>query len=186
MIVGKNDLDAAEAQIGYPMVLKVPDGSFSLGVYKVENRERMLAVTAELFKKSELILAQEFLYTEFDWRVGVLDNQPLYVSQYFMTKAHWQIVQHGSDGKFEEGGFRTLAVEEAPPLVVKTALRAAKLIGNGLYGVDLKQVGNKVYVIEVNDNPNIDAGVEDVVLKKGLYRTIMEAFARRLDARFAP
>ena len=49
-------------------------------------------------------------------------------------------------------------MEHAPSAVVSTALKAANLIGDGLYGVDIKQVGRKCYVIEVNDNPNIDAG----------------------------
>jgi len=67
--------------------------------------------------------------------------------------------------------------------VVKTALKAANLIGDGLYGVDLKQIGNKVVVIEVNDNPSIDAGVEDAVLGSALYETIMQEFLRRLELR---
>ena len=33
-------------------------------------------------------------------------------------------------------------------------------MGDGLYGVDLKQTSKGVYVIEVNDNPNIDAGLK--------------------------
>jgi len=36
-------------------------------------------------------------------------------------------------------------------------------------------------VIEVNDNPNIDAGVEDVYLKDDLYRLILQEFVRRLE-----
>ncbi len=181
VIVGKGDRDAAEQQLGYPMVLKVPDGSFSRGIYKVESREQMLEVTAKLFKQSELILAQEFLYTEFDWRIGILNRQPIFASQYFMSKKHWQIVQHDDKGGFKEGGFKTMTVEQAPPEVVKVALKAANLIGDGLYGVDLKQGEHGVYVIEVNDNPNIDTGVEDVVLKGELYRVVMAEFMRRLD-----
>lgn len=181
VIVGKGDRDAAEQQLGYPMVLKVPDGSFSRGVYKAENREQMLEVTATLFKQSELILAQEFLYTEFDWRIGILNRQPIYASQYFMSKKHWQIVQHDDKGGFKEGGFKTMTIEQAPAEVVQVALKAANLIGDGLYGVDLKQGQNGVFVIEVNDNPNIDAGVEDVVLKGDLYRLVMADFMRRLD-----
>jgi glutathione synthase/RimK-type ligase-like ATP-grasp enzyme len=42
-------------------------------------------------------------------------------------------------------------------------------------------VGKYFYVIEVNDNPNIDAGVEDLVLKDELYHRIMRGFLRRLD-----
>jgi hypothetical protein len=55
-------------------------------------------------------------------------------------------------------------VSEAPAEVIKLALKATQPIGDGLYGVDLKQVGDKPVVIEVNDNPSIDAGVEDAHL----------------------
>ena len=80
-----------------------------------------------------------------------------------------------------EGSVDTLSVGEAPDEVVKTALKAANLIGDGLYGVDLKQVGQKCYVIEVNDNPNIDSGYEDQVLKDAIYREIMGVFLKRID-----
>ena len=60
-------------------------------------------------------------------------------------------------------------------------MRAASLIGDGFYGVDLKQVGRSAHVIEVNDNPSIDAGYEDAVLKDTLYERIMEHFVRRLE-----
>ncbi|MCJ7766566.1 MAG: RimK family alpha-L-glutamate ligase, partial [Thiovulaceae bacterium] len=181
VIVGRKDLKAAENILGFPMVLKVPDGSFSQGVFKAENDEQMREITNRLFQKSELILAQEFLYTQFDWRIGILNKKPLYASQYFMSKEHWQIVQYDSKGGFEEGGFRTMAIEEVPKKVIDIALKAANLIGDGLYGVDIKQNEKEVYVIEINDNPNIDAGVEDLDLKDNLYRIIMEDFVRRLD-----
>ncbi len=183
VIVGKGDIRATEKLLGYPMVLKVPEGAFSQGVFKADNTEELREVSGRLFKESELILAQEFLYTEFDWRVGILNGKPLYVSQYFMSKKHWQIVQYDDKGGFTEGGFTTMAVEAAPPEVVSVALRAANLIGNGLYGVDLKQNADGVYVIEINDNPNLDAGIEDAYLKDELYRSVMEEFVRRLELR---
>lgn len=181
LIVSKDNLLAAEETIGYPVVLKIPDGSFSRGVFKANDRAELEATAKRLFKDSDLILAQEFAYTEFDWRVGILNKQPLYVCQYFMSRKHWQIVNHEAKGNPRQGGFRTLAVADAPPQVVKTALRAANLIGDGLYGVDLKQTKKGVVVIEVNDNPNLDSGVEDAVIKDGLYRGILEDFVRRLD-----
>lgn len=181
LIVGKGDVSAAEQAIGFPMVLKVPDGSFSIGIYKAENREQMEEYTERLFKTSELILAQEYLYTEFDWRIGILNRVPIYASQYFMSKKHWQIVRYEDSGEVSTGGWKTWAVEDAPAEVVATALKAANLIGDGLYGVDLKQTGDGIYVIEVNDNPSIEAGVEDQILKDDLYRCIMKEFIRRLD-----
>ena len=41
----------------------------------------------------------------------------------------------------------------------------------------------KPVVIEVNDNPNIDRGCEDQVLKDELYRIIIKDFIRRIEAR---
>ncbi|MDU2613662.1 MAG: RimK family alpha-L-glutamate ligase, partial [Pseudomonas aeruginosa] len=47
----------------------------------------------------------------------------------------------------------------------------------------LKQAGDKVVVIEVNDNPNIDCGVEDVYLGDDLYKLVLEEFVRRLEVK---
>ena len=64
-----------------------------------------------------------------------------------------------------------------------TALKAANLIGDGLYGVDVKQVGNKAYVIEINDNPSLDHDIEDRFLGDLLYEKVMLEFLRRLQQR---
>lgn len=77
-----------------------------------------------------------------------------------------------------------MAAEEAIGYpMVDVALKAANLIGDGLYGVDLKQRGDEVFVIEINDNPNIESGVEDAYLKDELYRTVINEFVRRLELR---
>ncbi len=65
-------------------------------------------------------------------------------------------------------------------------MRAAGLIGSGLYGVDLKETQKGVLVIEVNDNPNIDHGVEDQVGGEDVYRRVLREFVRRVDALRAP
>lgn len=181
VIVRRDNLDEVEAEIGYPVVLKIPDGSFSRGVFKAETRADLEATAKRLFRESDLLLAQEFVYTEFDWRVGILNREPFFVCKYFMSPKHWKIVNHEAKGGIRAGGFRALPIDEVPPQVVKTALRAANLIGDGLYGVDLKQTDKGIVVIEVNDNPNIDHGVEDVVLGDALYRRVMEDVLRRLE-----
>ena len=180
VVVRADGLDQLERQLGYPIVLKVPDGSFSLGIYKVEDRHQLEQMARRLFKTSELLLGQAYTYTPFDWRVGVLNGEALYVCQYFMTEGHWQIYDH--DGPEKEGNHHTIAVEEAPKIVVDTALKAANLIGTGLYGVDLKQTDQGVVVIEVNDNPSIDQGVEDQILGDSLYNRIMAEFLVRIEA----
>lgn len=172
-----------EKDIGYPIILKIPDGSFSRGMHKAENREQLAHFAGELFERSRLILAQEFVYTAYDWRVGILNGEALYVSQYLMSRNHWQIVNHKGDGTFKQGGFKTFAVADAPPEVVETALGAAAHIGKGLYGVDLKQTDKGLFLIEINDNPSIDSGVEDKVLKNGLYERVLKEFIQRIEAR---
>ncbi|MFA5669631.1 MAG: GNAT family N-acetyltransferase [Balneolaceae bacterium] len=165
----------------YPMILKQPDSAFSIGVTKVNNLAEMKASLKELFKKSDLIIAQEFLPSEYDWRIGVLDNQPLFACQYFMAKDHWQIYNWKGKKKDQVGNSTTLVLDQVPPKIMDAALKAAALMGDGLYGVDLKMIGNKVYVIEVNDNPNIDVGVEDKIGGKKIYERIIKSFLTRIE-----
>jgi glutathione synthase/RimK-type ligase-like ATP-grasp enzyme len=183
LIVNRENAHTIADSVGLPCVLKLPDGAFSRGVVKADTEEEAGREATRFLAASDLVLAQPFLPTPFDWRVGILDRKPLYVCKYHMAPRHWQIIRHDGRGKRREGRVETLAVEDAPPRVVRTALRAANLIGDGFYGVDLKQVGNKVYVIEVNDNPSIDGGYEDARLGDALYRRVMEVFLARLRAR---
>ncbi len=182
LIVHRSNRDRVETELGLPCILKQPDSSFSRGVVKVETTKELRDAIKGLLEKSDLIIAQEFLPTPFDWRIGVFDRQPLYACKYYMAKEHWQILKRDAGGrKCDEGRFETLPVEHVPTQVLRTALRAANLIGDGLYGVDLKEVGNRVYIIEVNDNPNIDAGVEDQALKEEIYLRIMRVLLRRIE-----
>lgn len=179
----EEQLDEAIAELGLPIVLKIPDGSFSRGVVKVETREALATQAQALFDHSSLLLAQEYLYTDFDWRIGILNNKPLYACRYYMVKNHWQIYRHGNNQRTDSGGFDTLPTFEVPKAVLQAALKATKPIGNGLYGVDVKESACKGYVIEVNDNPNVDAGVEDLYLGKELYTLIMQDFIQRIEAK---
>jgi glutathione synthase/RimK-type ligase-like ATP-grasp enzyme/ribosomal protein S18 acetylase RimI-like enzyme len=165
----------------FPLVLKQPDSAFSIGVEKVNNHAELDESLKKLFLGSDLIIAQEFMPSEFDWRIGVLDQKPLFACKYFMAKDHWQIYNWKSESKFNEGDSETVAVENVPEIVIKTALKAAALIGDGLYGVDLKMVDGEVFVIEINDNPNIDAEVEDLVLKDEIYNKIVRSLLNRIE-----
>ena len=185
VIVRRDNLDTVDAEIPYPIVLKVPDSSFSRGVYKARDRQELMDTAARLFRSSDLILAQEYVYTDYDWRVGVLNKVPIFACQYFMSKAHWKIYDYSDDAAVKEGEFKTFRVEDAPAGVIKTAVRAANLIGDGFYGVDLKETNKGIVIIEVNDNPSIEAGVEDAALKEELYNIVIEDFAWRLDRKRA-
>ena len=182
LIVHKGNIDQIVPALGLPCIIKQPDSAFSLGVMKVESEEQLQAKVKALLKESELVLAQEYLPTGFDWRIGVLDRRPLFVCKYYMAPGHWQVIKHEQQ-RMCEGKTEALSVGEVPDDVVKIAVQAANLIGDGFYGVDLKQVGSQYYVIEINDNPNVDAGNEDAVLNDALYREVMGVFRKRIDAR---
>lgn len=181
-VIGKENFKSLPDKIAYPFILKQPDGAFSKGVFKISNDKEFKEVAATMFQKSELLIAQEYLPTPFDWRVGVIDGQALYVCKYFMAAEHWQIVNWNKSEDPNEGLVECIAVDQAPAGLIKTALKATGLIGKGLYGVDMKEVDGKFYVIEINDNPNIDAGVEDKILKDKLYSAIMEVFLNKIKA----
>lgn len=169
-------------EIGLPAVLKIPDGAFSRGVELVSDAQELAAGLKHLRKSSSLVLAQEYMYTEYDWRIGILNNRPIYACRYFMVEGHWQIYKHGDDPQApDSGNFDTPPIWEVPPQVIDAALRATRLIGDGLYGVDIKQAADRVAVIEVNDNPSIDSGVEDQLLGDALYHEIISEFLRRME-----
>lgn len=181
VIVHRDNATAAATALGFPCVLKMPDSSFSQGVFRADDGAAFAEIAQRLLATSDLLIAQEFLPTDFDWRIGVLDRKPLYACRYHMATGHWQIVRQDRRGRPHYGPVETIPVEEAPKAVVATALRAANLMGDGLYGVDLKKRNGRVFVMEVNDNPTIETEVEDRVLGDDLYRRIMEVFLARLE-----
>jgi len=182
MSAAAEDLDGLEAAFTYPMVIKMPESSFSKGVFKVSNRTELQSKIEQLLSSTAIVLVQEYLYTEFDWRIGVLNGRAIYACRYHMARNHWQIYNHDAK-RFNSGGFATLPTFEVPKRVLDAAIKACKIIGQGLYGVDIKQHGQQSYVIEVNDNPSLEHKVEDLYLGNELYMQIMAEFARRLERR---
>jgi glutathione synthase/RimK-type ligase-like ATP-grasp enzyme len=182
IIVHNDKIDDIVSAIGLPCVLKLPDSAFSVGVKKAETESDLKQLVLKMLDESDLIIAQEYMFSPYDWRVGVLDGKPLFVCKYFMARGHWQIYNWSAKKRDETGGFETVAVDKAPKSIVDAAVRATKIIGNGLYGVDVKEINGKPYIIEINDNPNLDSGVEDKIIGDDLYRTVLSSFKNRLDA----
>jgi glutathione synthase/RimK-type ligase-like ATP-grasp enzyme len=102
-------------------------------------------------------VAQEFIHSRYDWRIGVLDGQLLYACKYIIPPDTFKI-QASVNGHLVYCQTESVPMERIPAAVLETGLKAARSIGNGLYGVDLKECEEKVYVIEVNDNPSLESG----------------------------
>lgn len=186
LVISKDNpeqMKLAVQEIGLPMIIKIPDGSFSKGIYKVKSMEELLKVTEDLFKKTALLLAQEYFYTDFDWRIGILNDRPIFACKYYMTKGHWQIYNHANKDKngVQSGDSETFPISKVPKSVISTALKLSHHVGNSLYGVDVKEKDGKAYIIEINDNPNIDSNVEDAIAGMDLYHNIIHDFIRRIE-----
>lgn len=166
-------------ELGSPVIVKVPDGSFSTAVFKVESEEDFAQRVPPLLDRSPLLVAQEYLPTPFDWRVGVLDGKVLYTARYHMVPGHWQIrALHGNSVRF--GRVEAVPRDKAPPEVRRLATAAAQLIGDGFFGVDLKETERGPVVIEVNDNANLDHGYEDAADGELIFEDLVRWFQKRL------
>lgn len=181
-ILSRKELKGELPGIPFPCILKQPDSSFSRGVIKAQNEEEFRHILKVMLETTELAIVQSFVPSDFDWRIGILDRQPLFACKYFMAKGHWQVYDWSKSSVTDDasGDHETVPVEDVPKHVLQIALRAANLIGDGFYGVDLKQFGDECVVIEVNDNPNVDSGVEDAILGDELYLKVMDYFLKKI------
>lgn len=147
--------------VSNPLVLKAPNSSFSMYVERVSTPQEFVKVGRRFLRRADRIVAQEFIASEFDWRVAVLAGRPLFVCQYRIPKKRWKILTYTENGREIHGPVKGFDLNKVSHKLLDTAVQATKAIGNGLYGVDLKQSGNGFAVIEVNDNPTIHLGEED-------------------------
>jgi glutathione synthase/RimK-type ligase-like ATP-grasp enzyme len=148
-------------EMGRPLVLQAPNSSFSLYVERVSLSRDFVHVGKRFLRRADRVVAQQYVASEFDWRVGVLNGEVLYVCQYLIPKRRWKILTYTEAGRVITGRVRRYDMAKVDPKLLQTALQAAAAIGNGLYGMDIKQVGDSYFVIELNDNPTIAEAEED-------------------------
>ncbi|MDA7836240.1 RimK family alpha-L-glutamate ligase [Salibacteraceae bacterium] len=184
LIIHSDNKNEVVETLGLPCILKLPDSSFSVGVVKVSTLEELNDTLKKMLEQSELLIGQSYMPTDFDWRIGVIDGKAFYACKYFMARGHWQIYNWSSGNKEDIiGDFETLEISNVPVNIISMAEKATALIGSGLYGVDLKESNGKVVVIEINDNPSIDFGVEDLIDKDLVYDKIIGRIKRKVMSR---
>lgn len=160
------------SKLGKPLVIKAPHSSFSKRVEKACTTEDFARIVKSYSRQTSMVLVQEFIATEFDWRIGILNNKPIYACKYIFPKGSWKMVGE-KYSKQAECDVEAVPVSDVPRKVMREALKAARAVGHGLYGVDVKQLNGSVFVIEVNDNPTIESGQEDSHSPR-LYEQIIE------------
>lgn len=160
-------------QFGTPVVLKAPNSSFSMYVEKADTVDEFLSIAKRFLRRADRIVVQKFVKSSFDWRVGILNGEVIYICRYMIPRKQWKILTHTAEGRTIEGKVKGVPIDKAPVGLITVAIDAANAIGKGLYGVDLKQIGDSFVVIEVNDNPTINAGEEDQV-NDNLYEKLIK------------
>lgn len=179
LILTSQTIDRAVAMLGLPCVLKEPGSSFSRGVYRVDSAAQLYEHASTLFRSQTAVVAQEYLRTDFDWRIGFVDRQPIFACRYHMVPGHWQVVRNAGTRSYQEGRTEAVSLVNVPERVLAVAAMAAGAIGDGFYGIDVKDLTDRSVVIEVNDNPNVDAGQEDGVAGMELYEAVIATIVRR-------
>jgi glutathione synthase/RimK-type ligase-like ATP-grasp enzyme len=148
------------ATLGAPVVVKEPSTSFSARVEKVDTVPDFIRVARRFIKLSDWIVAQSYVESQFDWRIGILNHEILYACKYIIPTESFKI-QATVNGHVVYCAVKSVPPDQVPPRIVDTAIRAGKAIGGGLYGVDIKEKDEQVYVIEVNDNPSLESGEDE-------------------------
>jgi|SRR6478736_8926053 len=164
----------------FPCVVKIPDSCFSQGVFKCNNLDEYIKTLKEISKLNRsveaYVICQEFIETKYDWRITLFNNKFLFAVKYYMADKDWKIIKYDRKGDYIEGNHECVKFEDIPLHVLAEAEKCNKLLKEGLYGIDIKEVDGKAYVIEINDNPSIDGDIEDEIEGERIYDTIIKWF----------
>jgi glutathione synthase/RimK-type ligase-like ATP-grasp enzyme len=167
-----------EDNLNFPVVLKDPARSFGRGVFKVHNGKKLCAILESMRRRTDVVIAQEFIFSDFDWRIGVLDGKPLFACRYYTLKGYWKVLRFRQSGQIEEGQSEPVPLERVPTQLLSLAVNAATKIGNGLYGVDIKETSAGPVILEVNDNPDLYSHCEAVC--DSVWDSILDWFTARV------
>ncbi len=143
----------------FPLVLKEPSTSFSNRVRVVHDAEEFVRTASVYLRMSQLVVAQEHVESENDWRIGVLDGEPLFAGRYVPLDVEEAVPTEEEMPYYD---VEPIGFDDVPESVLRLATEAAGAIGDGMYSVDIKQWDGEALVIEVNDNPSLEHGEEQL------------------------
>lgn len=144
--INASALDAAEKQLGYPMIVKESYGSLGKGVFKADDRAELESIAERVKLKPHLFQKYACSSHGKDMRVIVIGGKPI--------GAMLRI----SDGDFRSNiGLGAHAQKcDMPDDVADIASRAATALGADYCGIDFL-LGDRPLLCEVNSNAFFDA-----------------------------
>lgn len=171
----ENTIEEIFDMLGTPVIVKTPYTRFSSHVEKANNREEFIDISKRFLRKSKIMIVQEYIRSDFDWRVGVLNNEILYLCKYCIPEGGWK-VKSKINGRNVWGDTIAFPRESISPELKDICISLSKCVGDGLYGLDVKETKDGYRVIEINDNPSIYRGFEDAI-DLDIYEKIINALA---------
>lgn len=147
------DLEAKLDLLGsMPVVLKLVEGTHGVGVMLAENREAVQAIVSSFWEFGKGIFAQSFVAESEgrDIRAFVVGNEVVAAMRRRARIGEFRSNIHRG------GAGEAVALEEP---YVRAALRATRLLGLRMAGVDLLESSAGPLVMEVNSSPGL-RGIE--------------------------
>lgn len=137
---------------GAPAVIKVLEGTQGIGVVLAENKQAAKSVIQAFMGLKEHILVQEFIK-----EAGGSDIRCFVVG----GKVVAAMKRQGQEGEFRSNLHRggSAVLTRISPEERATALRAAKIMGLNVCGVDILRSNHGPVVMEVNSSPGLE-GIE--------------------------
>ncbi|MCZ7372950.1 MAG: RimK family alpha-L-glutamate ligase, partial [Candidatus Methanoperedens sp.] len=162
LFTGEEAIDDIFYTLGRPVIIKTPYTRFSSHVEKAQDEKEFIEISKKFLRKSKILIVQEYIMSDFDWRVGILENKILYLCKYCIPEGGWK-VKSNINGKNVWGDTIALPRDSISPELKDVCIDLSKCVGDGLYGLDVKETDNGYKVIEINDNPSLYEGYEDTV-----------------------
>ncbi len=143
---------AVEAVKGLPVVLKILQGTQGVGVMLVHTPISLGSVLDTLRTLDQDVIMQQFIVegAGSDFRAFVVGDKVIASMMRTAPQGEFRSnIHRGAEGN----------IVKLPPLHQKTAIRAAKILGLEVAGVDLMESNLGPMVIEVNSSPGFE-GIE--------------------------
>lgn len=169
------DVDQLIHQVGgAPCVIKLLEGTQGVGVVLAETQKAAESVLEAFNGLQARVIVQEFIK-----EAGGADIRAFVVDGVVVGAMKRQAKEGEFRSNLHRGGSAT--VIELTPEEEETAIKAAKILGLGVAGVDLLQSNSGPMIMEVNSSPGLE-GIEQAT-QKNIAGAIIEYIERNVEVK---
>lgn len=169
-IIEKSNLEEEIEKFGYPLIIRNPVRLLE------DDRPEIIEGVADLDKvanKPDIVIAEEVVYPDAAWRVGIFNQDIMFAGKYYVES---NMFPYQISSIYEPW-----KVDEIPVEVTVAAFKVSDILGPGLYALDIFEKKNKIYIMDIFDNPDINAGKEDQIQPNNMYMNIIRHIYKRCN-----